>query len=272
MSPPWHPLRLGVSLTLALVAMSLSNGVAAAPATCSTASLQGIYIYKMLGRDALPDGATTAGPYAEAGMSIFDGRGRVSTTYSSSAEQDVDLRGTYVVGPDCTGTLRYRAGGRLLRDYRIYADPRGERLSFVDVTDPVEGYILGGEKLRVARQTKPLKTCSRRTLAGTYTYNTEGALPVDERLRLFREAGMESYDGTGGIRNRFSDTFGNEHRTISGQYEIAADCSGRARYDSDGLYRIYAAPDGQHFVFIDLAAGSQRPGLNTRVSRRLLIR
>lgn len=270
MRPPWNPLRLALSLTLLLLSVPLSTAMARTPGQCSSASLQGLYLYKLLGRDALAEGATTAGPYAEAGMSRYDGRGGVETRYSSSAQQDVEIRGTYQISSDCAGTLRYVDGDRLLREYRIYVDPQGARLSFVDITDPLEGYILGGEQLRVARQTTPLKGCSERTLSGTYTYNSEGALPVDDRLQLFREAGLEAYDGVGGIRNRFTDTLGND-TTVAGEYQIAPDCSGHASYDSGGVYRLYVAPNGRQFVFIDTAPGSQRPGLSTRVSRQRLI-
>ncbi|NCA71620.1 MAG: hypothetical protein EOM91_16355 [Sphingobacteriia bacterium] len=238
---------------------------------CSDRSLLGIYIYSIVGRDALPSDGGTGGPYAEAGQDVFDGQGMVTTTYSSSHEQEQVIRGRYSLDPDCTGKVTYSLDGGTQKVHRIFVDPLGTRLSFIDTTDTTEGYILGGEKIRVTPRDSALAHCSTRLLQGTYSYSIHGAVTTPAGLRLFREAGLESFDGKGGIVNRFVDNLGNE-ATITGTYEIAPNCIGTASYASGGVYRIYLDPVGRHFAFVDLTAGAERSGLNTRISRGSIVK
>ena len=49
-----------------------------------------------------------AGPFAEIGRQTFDGRGNTDATATLSANGNiirVTVQGTYVVNPDCTGSL-----------------------------------------------------------------------------------------------------------------------------------------------------------------------
>ena len=56
--------------------------------------------------NALP--SPLAGPFAEIGRQIFDGRGNTDGTATASANGNLrhfTFQGTYVVNPDCTGSM-----------------------------------------------------------------------------------------------------------------------------------------------------------------------
>jgi hypothetical protein len=78
------------------------------PRGCSNASLLGSFGFTSSGTLLnLPPGL--AGPFAEIGRQTFDGRGNTDATATLSANghivQGVTVQGTYVVNPDCTGSM-----------------------------------------------------------------------------------------------------------------------------------------------------------------------
>ena len=77
---------------------------------CSNATLQGSFGFTSVGNLIDPNvyPPPFAGPYAEVGRQTFDGKGTTSGTATLSANgnpQAVTITGTYVVNPDCTGTM-----------------------------------------------------------------------------------------------------------------------------------------------------------------------
>lgn len=75
---------------------------------CSNASLQGSFGFSATGTLlALPP--PFAGPFAEIGRQTFDGNGNTDATATLSANgnivKGVTAQGTYVVNPDCTGSM-----------------------------------------------------------------------------------------------------------------------------------------------------------------------
>src|ERR1700681_2083487 len=76
---------------------------------CSNASLQGSFGFTSTGTLlALPP--PLVGPFAEVGRQNFDGRGNTDATATLSANGNivrVTVQGTYVVNPDCTGSLTF---------------------------------------------------------------------------------------------------------------------------------------------------------------------
>jgi hypothetical protein len=75
---------------------------------CSNASLQGSFGFTATGTLlALPP--PFAGPFGEIGRQVFDGRGNTEATATLSANghivKGVTAEGTYVVNPDCTGSM-----------------------------------------------------------------------------------------------------------------------------------------------------------------------
>ncbi len=74
---------------------------------CSNASLQGSFGFTSTGTNiALPP--PLAGPIAQIGRQTFDGRGNTRGTGTLSANGNifsVTVQGTYLVNPDCTGSM-----------------------------------------------------------------------------------------------------------------------------------------------------------------------
>lgn len=75
---------------------------------CSNASLQGSFGFSATGTLlALPP--PFAGPFGEIGRQTFDGNGNTDATATLSANgnivKGVTVQGTYVVNPDCTGSM-----------------------------------------------------------------------------------------------------------------------------------------------------------------------
>ena len=74
---------------------------------CSDASLQGSFGFTSIGTLlALPP--PFAGPFGEIGRQTFDGQGNTDGTATFSANGNirrVTMQGTYMVNPDCTGSM-----------------------------------------------------------------------------------------------------------------------------------------------------------------------
>ncbi len=74
---------------------------------CSVATLQGGFGFTSTGTLlSLP--APLAGPFGEVGRQTFDGQGNTDATATLSANGNVNrvtIQGTYVVNPDCTGSM-----------------------------------------------------------------------------------------------------------------------------------------------------------------------
>ena len=88
------------TLALAIAPTAKAQGIG-----CSTASLIGTYAYTVTGTGV---SAPILGPYAEAGMQTFDGKGGTTSAGMASANGNImptSSTGTYTVNPDCTGTF-----------------------------------------------------------------------------------------------------------------------------------------------------------------------
>ena len=97
------------SFTMAAVT-ALASGIAPAAKAddkgCSNATLQGTFAYTSTGFITAPP--AFAGPFAEAGTQIFDGKGGTTAAVTLSQNGNilpVTIKGTYTVNPDCTGTF-----------------------------------------------------------------------------------------------------------------------------------------------------------------------
>src|SRR6202140_415170 len=94
---------------------------------CSNASLQGSFGFTSTGTLlALPP--PFAGPFAEVGRQTFDGNGNTDATATASANGNIaklTMQGTYVVNPDCTGSMTlyvFELGGSFNADFVIDDD------------------------------------------------------------------------------------------------------------------------------------------------------
>lgn len=74
---------------------------------CSNASLRGSFGYTSVGTIVSLPGALP-GPFAEVGRETFDGNGKTQATATLSDDGNTltaTIGGTYVVNPDCTGSM-----------------------------------------------------------------------------------------------------------------------------------------------------------------------
>ena len=130
-------------------AFAAEDGVASgtAAARCSKATLRGTYLFAYQG---LTVSGRDRGPFALAGSEVYDGRGNVRNSVSTSSTNGRIARftrttGTYTVNADCTGSVSYSDGTR----YDQFVAPDGSTIAFVQ-TNP--GTVAAGFEPRVARR------------------------------------------------------------------------------------------------------------------------
>ena len=112
---------------------------------CSNASLQGSFGFTSTGAlIALP--APFAGPFAEIGRQTFDGSGNTQATATLSANGNINrvtVQGTYVVNPDCTGSMTLHVlpfNSRVNLDF-VIDDDGAELRAIVTGAGVVEGRV-----------------------------------------------------------------------------------------------------------------------------------
>ena len=101
------PTLVTVFATVFVLSILPSRAQAGEHRECSETSLQGSFGFTSTGTLlALP--APNAGPFAEIGRQTFDGSGSTEGTATLSANGNINhvtFVGTYVVSPDCTGSM-----------------------------------------------------------------------------------------------------------------------------------------------------------------------
>ena len=101
------PATLAIAFATVFVLGIVPRAQAGEDRECSTASLRGSFGFTSAGTLlALPP--PNAGPFAEIGRQTFDGQGNTEGTATLSANgniRHVTFFGTYVVNPDCTGSM-----------------------------------------------------------------------------------------------------------------------------------------------------------------------
>jgi hypothetical protein len=101
------PTTLVIVLATVFVLGILPTAQADEHKDCSNASLQGSFGFTSTGTLlALP--APSAGAFAEIGRQTFDGHGNTEGTATATANGNLrhfTFQGTYVVNPDCTGSM-----------------------------------------------------------------------------------------------------------------------------------------------------------------------
>jgi hypothetical protein len=101
------PTTLVIGFTAVFVLGILPRAEADEQRECSNKSLRGSFGFTSIGALlSLP--APLAGPFTEIGRQTFDGGGTTDGTATLSANgniRNVTFEGTYLVNPDCTGTM-----------------------------------------------------------------------------------------------------------------------------------------------------------------------
>ena len=112
---------------------------------CSNASLQGSFGFTSTGT-VLASPPPFAGPFAEIGRQTFDGRGNTEATATLSANGNivrVTVQGTYVVNPDCTGSMTlyvFELGSSFNADF-VIDDDGAELRAIVTETGAIESRV-----------------------------------------------------------------------------------------------------------------------------------
>jgi len=121
---------------------------------CSEASLHGSFGFTSTGTlNALPP--PSAGPFGEIGRQTFDGQGNTDGTATLTANGNlrrVTWQGTYVVNPDCTGSMTLYVsplGATVNLDFVI--DDDGAELRAI-ATGPAGTGVPGNVETRVYRK------------------------------------------------------------------------------------------------------------------------
>ena len=109
--------------------------------TCKTSTLKGLYVYHSTG---VMDGNA----FAESGNEVFDGKGNVTGSSVDSADSHGQLVGTYVINPDCTGTISYTLPVPLEED--IHLGPKGDTFTYID-HHPNSGQVVSGVETRQSK-------------------------------------------------------------------------------------------------------------------------
>ncbi len=108
--------------------------------------------------------------------------------------------------------------------------------------------------------------CSETTLLGSYTFFVVG---TGKDGKPFARAGMEYYDGKGGVILTEMLATG-EVLNRTGSYQIDNHCKAKTRYSDKTSYTYFVAPSGDFFDWVatssNIIAGSE-----TRVSKDNLV-
>jgi hypothetical protein len=137
--------HVGALVLLLPLALTGAGGALAAdaPATCSEATLRGMYLFANEGTTVSGKGR---GPFALAGQNVFDGHGNEHGTITVSANgkitSSIPDTGKYTVKPDCTGSVSFSDGNTL----DLFVAPDGSQFAFIQ-TNP--GTVFAGFEQRV---------------------------------------------------------------------------------------------------------------------------
>jgi hypothetical protein len=151
--------RSTIAKTFAIVAVS-TLALCIAPTAqaddkgCSNATLQGTYAYTSTGTITSPP--DLAGPIAEVGAETFDGKGGTAATATLSSDGTIlqlTITGTYLVNPDCTGTMTLQVVSPFQATIDVFfvVDNGGDEFQGME-TD--SGFVI----TRVARRLYPGRT------------------------------------------------------------------------------------------------------------------
>ena len=121
-----------VIAAVAALAVAIAPTANAADKGCSTISLWGTFSRMDTGTVLLP--AAAAGPVAAVGTFTFDGTGNVTGATVSSQNGNIGhgtQTGTYIVNPDCTGTITVLGSSGHASHYSFVMDDGGSGFQYI---------------------------------------------------------------------------------------------------------------------------------------------
>ena len=138
-----------IKLTLLSAAMTLAWGHAAQAEEhnhgCGDSTLRGLYVFNASGFNIV---AGVALPKAIVELIRFNGDGTLTIPAATRSVNGVIARspangvGTYILAPDCTGSITFGPPGPT---FDVFAAPQGARIRMIQITDPTQaGPVLHG--------------------------------------------------------------------------------------------------------------------------------
>src|SRR5829696_6718158 len=121
----------------------------------------------------------------------------------------------------------------------------GTRRTRVDPTIEDEAAARAGAAARA--------TCDVETLHGTYLGANDGVVTGGADKGPFAAAEFQWFDGNGNTEGVFSANYSRNitsKATFSGTSTVNADCTGTVTLTDDTRYRVFIAPDGSMFTWV----------------------
>jgi hypothetical protein len=194
--------------------------VGSASASCSNASLVGIFGFLNAGLDAPGQPGTSVGQYN------FDGIGAVTGafTHSNGSVSNLTFTGTYSVSKNCTGTMVLNKSNGATENDSFVIDDGKHGMQIID-TD--SGQVKPGFALA-----QGVVTCGLTGVKQTFAFNVTG---IDDKGRSDAFVGQVILDGKGTQTGTETVSIGGQTGSgisLSGTYTERADCTGTMQLTS----------------------------------------
>jgi len=229
--------------------------VPAFAASCSNASLKGVYGY-FHGR---PGGLGPGTIDAALGQFTADGAGHITSgSYTVSASGTISsgtLSGTYSIAKNCTGSLTFTSEDQSPADFNIYFDDssKGFQMIQTDSGDDQPGFGVpqGTVTCGLSGKKQALAINLIATLPGETVVATVGLITLDGKGNL---SGTETASDNGTIT-----TF-----SVSGTYTEEANCTGTAQITPSGgtaqNFNTVVVNSGKELLLLETDNGSLNGG------------
>ena len=206
---------------------------------CSLSTLKGYYAMQGQGMVVQYPGIPTPFPMAEVARDYFDGAGNIFGHFTANGDGVVvtgNLKGTYTVNPDCTGTIALPG----VDQFFVVVGNGGLRLVQTDSWIVVTR-TMGKMPKRYA--------CSLSMLKGAYAVQGEGTVVSQvpgwpSPPFPLGEVAVYSLDGAGNLSGNFTENVNGTlvTETMTGTYTVKPNCTGTITSSGGGL------PFNQWFV------------------------
>jgi len=201
----------------------------ASAATCTLASLSGVYGVVQVGQDA------PGQPSATVGQVTADGKGNLTVNFVTSSHNGAvstgsDLSGSYTVAKNCTGTFTV-VGGKNTSHGNIYLDTSNKtwRVAGTDAAMGVAQSFLTPQGT---------VTCGLTGKAQTFALNLSGTIVGTGPVGY---VGQVTIDGKGGLKGTVTVSLNGTVTSgvaLSGTYTEASTCLGTTQITAPGTLNL----------------------------------
>jgi hypothetical protein len=222
-------------------------------ATCSVASLNGVYGFINAGYETTP-----THPSIAVGQITYDGKGNVSgaLTHSNGGTiSTLTFTGTYLVSKDCAGgTVETQSDGEVIHNNFVIGRNKGTQFIRADPTQIRTGFTLA----------QGPSTCGLTGVQETFAVNLIGSGTGTNPVAY---VGQATLDGGGNVLGSGTLSFDGTLTTgpLSGTYtENAVDCSGTMRVTPFGgtpaNFNFVVVNAGKELLMIETDSGTTVSG------------